>query len=91
MIVRKPQLLMLSLAVTAVLTGCPQRQDTAAAPATTGTNRQRSGNGAPPTTAVMAAMATACGRDPGSTPRGRSTLAEQNLLGTAGRATLDAC
>jgi hypothetical protein len=36
-IVRKPQLLMLSLAVTAVLTGCPQRQDTAAAPATTTT------------------------------------------------------
>ena len=35
MIVRKPQLLMLSLAVTAVLTGCPQQQDTAAAPTTT--------------------------------------------------------
>ena len=35
MIVRKPQLLMLSLAVTAVLTGCPQKQETAAAPTTT--------------------------------------------------------
>ena len=37
MIVRKPQLLMLSLAVTAALTGCPQKQETAAAPATTAT------------------------------------------------------
>ena len=37
MIVRKPQLLMLSLAVTAALTGCPQKQETAAAPATTTT------------------------------------------------------
>jgi putative endopeptidase len=36
-IVRKPQLLMLSLAVSAVLTGCPQQQDTAAAPAATTT------------------------------------------------------
>jgi putative endopeptidase len=34
-IVRKPQLLMLSLAVTAVLTGCPQKQDTAATPTAT--------------------------------------------------------
>ena len=37
MIVRKPQLLMLSLAVSAVLTGCPERQDTAAPPAATTT------------------------------------------------------
>jgi putative endopeptidase len=37
-IVRKPQLLMLSLAVTAVLTGCPQKQDTTATPATTPTS-----------------------------------------------------
>jgi putative endopeptidase len=36
-IVRKPQLLMLSLAVSAVLTGCPERQDTAAPPAATTT------------------------------------------------------
>jgi putative endopeptidase len=34
-IVRKPQLLMLSLAVTAVLTGCPQKQDTTATPTAT--------------------------------------------------------
>jgi putative endopeptidase len=36
-IVRKPQLLMLSLAVSAVLTGCPERQDTAAPPSATTT------------------------------------------------------
>ncbi len=33
MIVRKPQLLMLSLAVTAALTGCPQKQEATTAPA----------------------------------------------------------